>query len=85
MFTLLGHSGPVNAAKFSADGNFFASGGADQLVMIWKSNFYGVDAPVIEWSQTDASKPKARQQQSMTNNAAVGSPTMRTQSRRTTR
>ena len=70
LFTLLGHSGPVNAAKFSADGHFFASGGADQLVMIWKSNFFGVDAPVIEWGQGQAGQnskvrvPAAAHQQS---------------------
>lgn len=42
LFTLQGHSGPVNCARFSKDGDFFASGGADQLVMLWKSNLYGV-------------------------------------------
>jgi centriolar protein POC1 len=83
LFTLLGHSGPVNAAKFSADGHFFASGGADQLVMIWKSNFYGVDAPVIEWSQADGSKSNTKQQSSYT--TGVNSPTTRPQSRRSSR
>jgi WD40 repeat protein len=42
LFTMQGHTGPVNAAKFSTDGNFFASGGADQLVMVWKSNLLGI-------------------------------------------
>lgn len=49
LFTLQSHAGPVNAAEFSADGNFFASGGADELVMIWKSNLYGITAPTIDW------------------------------------
>lgn len=51
LFTLQGHTGPVNAARFSPDGHFFASGGADQMVMVWKSNLYGVEAPEIEWGQ----------------------------------
>lgn len=51
LFTMQGHTGPVNCARFSTDGHFFASAGADQMVMIWKSNLYGVDAPEIEWGQ----------------------------------
>ena len=51
LFTMKGHTGPVNCARFSSDGHFFASAGADQMVMIWKSNLYGVDAPEIEWGQ----------------------------------
>lgn len=57
MFTLQSHAGPVNAAEFSADGNFFASGGADELVMIWKSNLYGVTAPAIDWGMGE--RPRA--------------------------
>jgi WD40 repeat protein len=41
LYTMHGHSGPVHTAKFSNDGNFFASGGSDQLVMVWKSNIMG--------------------------------------------
>lgn len=51
LFTLQGHAGAVNCARFSNDGHFFASGGADQMVMVWKSNLYGVAAPDIEWGQ----------------------------------
>jgi WD40 repeat protein len=42
LFTMQSHTGPVNTAQFSPDGHFFASGGADELVMIWKSNLYGL-------------------------------------------
>jgi WD40 repeat protein len=35
--------GAVNAVSFSPDGNFFSSGGADQLVMVWKSNLLGLE------------------------------------------
>lgn len=54
LFTLQAHVGAVNAAAFSADGNFFASGGADQLVMVWRANLVGVPAPTIEWGQGES-------------------------------
>lgn len=38
MYTLEGHEGPVNAAVFSPDGEYFASGGADDQVLVWRSN-----------------------------------------------
>lgn len=38
MYTLKGHSGPVSACAFSADGTRFASGGEDGLVMSWRSH-----------------------------------------------
>lgn len=52
LFTLQGHTGPVNATSFTDDGNYFASGGADQLVMVWKSNFFSVEAPEVDWGQS---------------------------------
>jgi centriolar protein POC1 len=52
LFTLQGHTGAVNSARFSSDGHFFASGGADQMVMVWKSNLYGVATPQIDWGET---------------------------------
>ena len=41
-YTLNGHDGPSTCAEFSPDGSFFASGGADQSVMVWKTNFDAV-------------------------------------------
>lgn len=38
MYTLEGHEGPVNAVVFSQDGEYFASGGADDQVLVWRSN-----------------------------------------------
>jgi hypothetical protein len=38
LFTLYGHDGPVTAINFSECGDFFASGGEDTIVNIWKSN-----------------------------------------------
>jgi WD40 repeat protein len=59
-----GHSGFVHTTKFSKDGNFFASGGADQLVMVWKSNIMGLtDLPTsdeITSSKNESSAAKSR-------------------------
>jgi centriolar protein POC1 len=51
MYTLEGHEGAVNAAVFSPDGEYFASGGADDQVLVWRSNLvdngmWGVDRRV---------------------------------------
>lgn len=43
LYTLHGHTGSALTARFSENGSFFASGGADQLVMVWKSNLLGTD------------------------------------------
>ena len=38
MYTLYGHEGPTTTAAFSPLGDFIISGGADQNLVIWKSN-----------------------------------------------
>ncbi|KAJ3300771.1 POC1 centriolar protein A [Borealophlyctis nickersoniae] len=39
-YTLHGHKhGPTTAAVFSPQGDYFATGGSDSQVMVWKSNF----------------------------------------------
>lgn len=39
-YTLHGHkNGPTTTAVFSPSGDFFATGGSDSQVMVWKSNF----------------------------------------------
>ncbi|KAI9361191.1 WD40-repeat-containing domain protein [Zopfochytrium polystomum] len=39
-YTLHGHKhGPTTAGVFSKDGDFFATGGSDAQVIVWKSNF----------------------------------------------
>jgi centriolar protein POC1 len=48
IYTLHGHTGPTLAANFSHDGSFFASGGVDQLVMVWRSNLLGLGTEVAE-------------------------------------
>lgn len=56
LYSLQSHVGPVNCARFSKDGHFFASGGIDELVMIWKSNLHGEVSPNIDWSMGDRPK-----------------------------
>jgi centriolar protein POC1 len=38
-YTLFGHEGASTACTFSYHGDYFATGGSDSLVMLWKSNF----------------------------------------------
>lgn len=38
-YTLHGHEGPSTCASFSPAGDFFASGGADEQVLVWRTNF----------------------------------------------
>ena len=39
VYTLHGHEGTVNCVQFSQDGKQFASGGCDEQVIVWKTNF----------------------------------------------
>jgi centriolar protein POC1 len=53
-YTLHGHkNGPTTSAIFSPNGEFFATGGSDSQVMVWKSNF---DVPEGEENDVEASK-----------------------------
>ena len=38
LYTLHGHHGAATATAFTSGGDYFASGGADRVVMIWRSN-----------------------------------------------
>ena len=38
LYTLHGHQGKCTASAFAPQGGFFASGGEDKMVMVWKSN-----------------------------------------------
>ena len=38
IYTLHGHEGPAIGCNFSNCGDFFATGGADSIVMVWQSN-----------------------------------------------
>jgi hypothetical protein len=53
IYTLHGHTGPTLAANFSQDGSFFASGGVDQLVMVWRSNLLGLGSAITEQFPVD--------------------------------
>lgn len=39
IYTLKGHVGEITSITFSHNGDFFASGGVDRQVLMWKSNF----------------------------------------------
>lgn len=62
MYTLQGHHGTVFDATFTADGNFFASAGADHLAMVWKSNLIqgAYISPEADWQDV---KPLTNRQQ----------------------
>ena len=47
MYTLYGHEGPTTTAAFSPLGDFIISGGADQNLVIWKSNLNGRTTEVL--------------------------------------
>ncbi|KAJ3203926.1 POC1 centriolar protein A [Entophlyctis luteolus] len=56
-YTLHGHKhGPTTAAVFSPEGAFFATGGSDAQIMVWKSNF---DSGVALNSDGGDGKPKS--------------------------
>jgi centriolar protein POC1 len=38
-YTLKGHEGPIKSVRFSPKGDFFASGGSDGQLLLWKTNF----------------------------------------------
>ena len=38
LYTLQGHNGAVTYVQFNTDGEYFASGGIDQHIMVWKAN-----------------------------------------------
>jgi len=48
LYTLYGHEGPSTSAAFSPCGDYFTTGGADSIVMVWKSNLEDVDQEFIE-------------------------------------
>lgn len=38
-YTLYGHNGATTACAFSNYGDYFATGGSDTMILLWKSNF----------------------------------------------
>jgi centriolar protein POC1 len=38
LYTLYGHEGSTTAVTYSQQGDYFASGGVDNMVMVWRSN-----------------------------------------------
>jgi centriolar protein POC1 len=38
-YSMYGHSGVINTSTFSNKGDYFASGGVDGTLLVWKSGF----------------------------------------------
>ncbi|KAJ3037002.1 POC1 centriolar protein A [Rhizophlyctis rosea] len=58
-YTLHGHKqGPTTSAVFSPKGDFFATGGSDAQVMVWKSNFDEISKLVEK--EGDSTAPRDR-------------------------
>ena len=47
MYTLYGHEGQCSSAVFSYLGDYFATGGSDNVTMVWKSNFTDTGAGIF--------------------------------------
>jgi len=54
IYTLYGHERATFATTFSQNGEFFASGGADNNVLAWKSTFDTNRAPRVMFEETPA-------------------------------
>lgn len=54
MYTLYGHEGASTAACFSTYGDFFATGGKDTVVQLWKSNIGINRGEVLEGIKMDS-------------------------------
>ena len=48
LYTLYGHEGASTSVNFSPCGDYFSSAGADQIVMVWKSNLSDTEQEIIE-------------------------------------
>lgn len=61
LYTLYGHKyGSTTAAVFSAQGDFFATGGADSQVMVWKSNLETIGKLHEAIPAIENSRPQSR-------------------------
>lgn len=51
-YTVYGHNGGVNSCSFSKYGDFFATAGADSIVMLWKTNIEPEQTETIPFMET---------------------------------
>jgi len=49
-YTLYGHNGASTACCFSNYGDFFASGGSDTMILLWKTNFAKTNKESIDFA-----------------------------------
>lgn len=47
IYTLKGHTKDVTSVTFSRDGDYFASGGSDCQLYVWKTNFHKGERPIM--------------------------------------
>ena len=59
-YTLYGHNGSTTTGVFSAHGDYFATGGSDSMVMLWKSNLSQFDKEKIALFDTNKARPKQK-------------------------
>ena len=57
MYTLHGHQGAALSVSFSKSGEYFASAGTDEQVMVWKTNFDQI--PYQEILESRLQKPSS--------------------------
>lgn len=59
LFTLYSHTGAVNSVDFSFAGDYFATGGDDKNLLVWKSNFYDSKTREAEFIEQKISTSKS--------------------------
>ena len=50
LYSLYGHEGSGTSCSFTPGGDYFSSGGADGIVMVWKSNLNEIETEVLDTS-----------------------------------
>lgn len=57
---MYGHNGGVNACSFSKYGDYFATGGVDSIVMLWKTNLEQEKTESIPFLETVKNEGKQK-------------------------
>lgn len=73
-YTLHGHQGQASAVNFSPNGSFFASGGSDNQVLVWKTNFDTGMEPDVSPSRMTHKVAQAAPKRPQRNHTLAGIP-----------